>query len=219
MNTILILSNLALWAVVSAVGFLLLGTLRSLGLLQWRLDQVEATRPSRINREGLKPGRKAPDFTLPRVDGTEGSLAECAGRRVLLVFVQPNCGPCHRVVPALNRFHRSGELRILAINNAEPEEAQEWAAEVHAEFPVLVQDALEISKKYQVFATPFAFLIDEQGVIAASGIVNNRQHVDFVLDAADKWAARNVETTGKESAAETNRIPSFHETAEAVKNA
>jgi hypothetical protein len=35
-----------------------------------------------------------------------------------------------------------------------------------------------------VFATPFAFLIDEQGVIRSKGIVNNRQHLAFVLSGA-----------------------------------
>jgi methylamine dehydrogenase accessory protein MauD len=203
MNTVLIVSNIALWGVVIAIAFLLLGTLRSLGLLQWQLDQVHATRPSRINREGLKPGRRAPDFTLPRVDGGETSLKEYGGKRVLLVFVQPNCGPCHEVVPALSRLHRSGELEVLAVNKAERDEAAEWAAEVHAEFPVLVQDGLEISKKYQVFATPFAFLIDEQGVIASSGIVNNRQHVRFLLDAAADHAASQKHGAGNGQTAET----------------
>jgi methylamine dehydrogenase accessory protein MauD len=203
MNTILLISTIALWVVVLAVGFLLLGTLRSLGLLQWRIDQFEATRPSRINREGLKPGRKAPDFTLCGVDGSEYSLAHYTGRRVLLVFVQANCGPCHEVVPSLNRLHRSGELQVLVVNNAELEEAREWAVEVHAEFPVLAQDKLEVSKKYEVFATPFAFVIDERGAIASSGIVNSRQHVRFLLDAAADYAASRKQDSGNGQAPET----------------
>ena len=75
MPTLYLISHILLWIAVTAVGFLLLGTLRSLGLLEWRLDQLDATRPSRINREGLKAGTRAPDFTLPQVDGG-GVLAE-----------------------------------------------------------------------------------------------------------------------------------------------
>jgi methylamine dehydrogenase accessory protein MauD len=220
MNTFLIVSYVALWGVVIAVGFLLLGTLRALGLVQWRLDQLEATRPSRINRDGLKPGRKAPDITLPRVDGGECSLHDYAGKRVLLVFVQANCQPCHEVVPELNRLHGSGELEVLAINSAELEQAREWAAEVHAAFPVLVQDRLEISKKYQVFATPFAFVIDDRGVIAGSGILNNRQHVRFVLDAAAEHAARRAQATGHEHGAEAENLPpQVHDAEGAMKTA
>ncbi len=58
-----------LWLVVLLLGFLLLGTLRSLGLLSWRLEQLEATTPKRLGRDGLKPGKRAPDFTLPGVEG------------------------------------------------------------------------------------------------------------------------------------------------------
>jgi hypothetical protein len=38
-----------------------------------------------------------------------------------------------------------------------------------------------VFQKYEVFATPFAFLIDEKGVIASKGIINNRQHIRYVL--------------------------------------
>ena len=164
MPTLLLISHILLWIAVTAVGFLLLGTLRSLGLLQWRLDQLEATRPSKINREGLKPGKTAPDFTLPQVGGGECSLSDFRGRRVFLVFVQAGCQPCHEIAPELNRLQRSGEIQVLVINRADPDEAAEWASDVRADYPVLVQEGLDVSKKYQVFATPFAFVIDEHGV-------------------------------------------------------
>jgi prepilin-type N-terminal cleavage/methylation domain-containing protein/prepilin-type processing-associated H-X9-DG protein len=59
-----LVSYVALWLVVLFLGFLLLGALRALGLLRWRLEQLEATTPSRMGRGGLKPGKKAPDFTF-----------------------------------------------------------------------------------------------------------------------------------------------------------
>ena len=63
MTTFLLVSVILLWAFAFVLGFLLLGTLRSLGLLQWRFDELEATRPVRKGREGLAPGNRAPDFT------------------------------------------------------------------------------------------------------------------------------------------------------------
>jgi hypothetical protein len=51
-----LVSYVALWLVVLSLGFLLLGALRALGLLRWRLEQLEATTPSRLGRGGLKPG-------------------------------------------------------------------------------------------------------------------------------------------------------------------
>ena len=192
MHILWTMSQLVLWAVVVGLGFLLLGTLRTLGLVQWRLDQLEATRPTRINRDGLKAGQKAPSFALTHVDGGICSLEDYAGMRVLLVFVQANCGPCHAVVPVLNHVHRTSELKVLAINSAQPSGSRDWATQVGAGFPVLVQERLEISKKYQVFATPFAFVIDENGLIISSGIISSRQQVRYLLDAAAEHVARTA---------------------------
>jgi len=99
MNIFWLSSIIILWAVVLFVGFLLLGTLRSLGLLSWRLEQLEATTPKRLGRDGLKPGKKAPDFSLPSTDGKEVALHDFAGRKVLLVFTQSGCSPCLKIVP------------------------------------------------------------------------------------------------------------------------
>src|SRR5262249_46408744 len=49
---------------------------------------------SKINRGGLAPGTPAPDFRLPLLEGGELSLNELRGRKLLLVFSDPHCGPC-----------------------------------------------------------------------------------------------------------------------------
>ena len=201
MNPWWLVSYVALWLVVLCLGFLLLGALRALGLLRWRLEQLEATTPSRTGRGGLKPGKKAPDFTLPCVSGREVSLHDFAGRRVLLVFTQSGCKPCHKVAPELNRLHDAGAVQVLVVNNGEAEATRQWAAEVKARFPVLVQQQFSVSKRYEMYATPFAFLIDERGVIASKGIVNNAQHIDFVLSGAGN-AARNGQAEAETAAAE-----------------
>jgi methylamine dehydrogenase accessory protein MauD len=185
MNSILLISSVLLWVTVLALGFLLLGTLRSMGLLEWRLDQIEATRPARLGREGLKIGAKAASFTLPdAAAGTSVSLDDFAGRKVLLVFTQTGCGPCHEVMPELNRVQQRGRQQVLVINNGDPDETADWAREADAPFPVLTQDNWTVSRRYKVFATPFAFLIDEQGVVASKGIASTRQYLDFVLSGA-----------------------------------
>src|SRR5207247_1488630 len=62
---------------------------------------------SKIKRDGLKAGTPAPDFRLPRLDGRgDLSLEEFRGRRVLLVFSSPHCGPCDTLAPELEKFHR-----------------------------------------------------------------------------------------------------------------
>ena len=172
------------WLAILALGFLLLGALRTQSLQGWRLEQLEATTPTRVGRSGLKPGKVAPDFTLPNATGGEVALRDFAGRKVLLVFTQSGCGPCHRIMPELNRLQSAGEAQVLVVNNGEPEATRAWAEQVRARFPVAVQEHYSLSRQYEVFATPFAFLIDERGVIASKGIVNNRQHIGYILDGA-----------------------------------
>jgi len=176
-----LLSNFVLWGIVLLLGFLLLGTLRALARLRWRVEQLEAITPSRLGRSGLKLGRNAPDFILPSVEGAEMALHDWTGRKLLLVFMQPGCQPCNDIVPELKRLWHDGDLQVLAITSGNLETSREWALQVGASFPVVVQEDYRVSRRYEVFATPFAFLIDEQGVIASKGLVTKAEHIGFVL--------------------------------------
>ena len=147
---------------------------------------------SKIKRDGLKAGTPAPDFRLPRLDGGELSLAELRGRRVLLVFSDPHCGPCQLLASQLEKFHREnrtkarspsprphpgprpsppgeGELlpgvEVVMISRGEPKENRVKVKEHGLTFPVVLQQRWEISRLYAMFATPMAYLIDESGII------------------------------------------------------
>ncbi len=77
---------------------------------------------SRLNRSGLKSGTLAPDFRLPRIDGGELSLADFRGERVLLVFSDPDCGPCDELAPRLQEIHvQQTELQVLVVSRRDVE--------------------------------------------------------------------------------------------------
>ena len=142
---------------------------------------------SKIKRDGLKAGAPAPDFRLPRLEGRgEISLSDLRGNRVLLVFSDPHCGPCNALAPELEKFHRhqgtaagspspggegrgKGEfihsLQVLMISRGDPKENCAKVKEHGLTFPIVLQQQWEISRRYAMFATPIAYLIDEQGVI------------------------------------------------------
>jgi peroxiredoxin len=127
------------------------------------------TGESRIKRDGLSSGTTAPDFVLPDLAGEPRSLAEHRGTRVLLVFSDLDCGPCQELGPALVDLHRrtrGGNLDVLMISRGDSDANRIKAAEQGYEFPVLLQRSWEVSKDYAMFATPIAYLIDEEGVIA-----------------------------------------------------
>jgi peroxiredoxin len=134
-----------------------------------RLKNERPLKESHIERNGLKPGTPAPDFRLPDLQGRTVSLHEYNGRRVLLVFSDPHCGPCDELAPHLARLHeehRGNGLSLLLVGRGGAEENRKKADQFGFEFPVVLQDKWKLSKEYGIFATPVAFLIGEDGVIA-----------------------------------------------------
>ena len=121
---------------------------------------------SKLNRTGLKAGAVAPDFSLPRVGGGELSLADLRGRRVLLVFSDPHCGPCDELAPQLQELHEQRpDLQVLVISRRDAEATHAKAAALGLKYPIVMQQQWEISKRYEMFATPIGYLIDERGIV------------------------------------------------------
>lgn len=151
---------------------------------------------SRINREGLSAGTPAPIFRLPRLGGGELSLAEYRGRRVLLVFSDPQCGPCDALAPKLEALHRrhAPELQIITISRGEPEANRQKAAAHGLTFPIVLQRHWEISREYGMFATPIGYLIDERGIVAADVAVGADKVLDLAASALAGKAERKEET-------------------------
>jgi len=111
----------------------------------------------------------------------------------LLVFSSPGCGPCNALAPELEKFHlRQVELRrgtpctpqldsiphngaqgtdvphpisVVMVTKGEVKENRVKIREHGLTFLVLLQQQWEISRRYAMFATPVAYLIDEEGVI------------------------------------------------------
>jgi peroxiredoxin len=124
---------------------------------------------SKIQRNGLAPGVPAPGFAVPGLHGEEVSLEEFRGRKVVLVFSDPKCGPCDQLAPRLEQFHRrGGSVQVVMVSRGELQANQEKAEEHGLTFPIALQKQWEVSRAYAMFATPIAYLIDSGGVIVES---------------------------------------------------
>jgi peroxiredoxin len=154
---------------------------------------------SRLQRDGLKAGTPAPLFRLPRLNGGELSLEEFRGRQVLLVFSDPDCGPCDELAPALEEFHRrDGDdgVRVLMIGRRDPALNRRKCAEQGLTFPVLLQRNWEISLLYAKFATPIAYLIDEHGVLSTDVVIGVEPIRDLLASVARKELFAAAEGNG-----------------------
>ena len=133
-----------------------------------RLPGQQDLSRSRIERNGLKPGTLAPKFSLPSLAGGNVALEDFRGKKVLLVFSDPQCGPCDRLAPELVRIQKEFNERgdaIVMISRGEATKNRQKIETWGLRFPVALQQRWEISRQYGIFATPVAFLVDETGVI------------------------------------------------------
>jgi peroxiredoxin len=156
-----------------------------------RLPGEKSLSHSRIERDGLRAGTPAPLFMLPDVRGGTVALEDFRGRRVLLVFTDPDCGPCERLASELSRLHercQGNGLQVILVGRGSLAANRAKAEEHGMQFPVVVQDHWKLSREYGIFATPVAFLIDRSGTIAR----DVARGVDQVLELA------GVEPAGSE---------------------
>jgi peroxiredoxin len=154
---------------------------------------------SRLNRSGLQAGTLAPEFRLPRIDGGELALADFRGGRVLLVFSDPDCGPCDELAPRLEEIHlREPELQVLVVGRRDVEANRAKAARLGLSFPIVLQKQWEVSLKYGMFATPIGYLIDEQGILASDVAVG----VGPILALASEGALESYAGESRPSEAE-----------------
>lgn len=90
----------------------------------------------------IKPGQKAPDFSLTnKVTGLSEELSKYSGQVILLEFWIKNCGYCMEAVPklnALNKKCKSLSLKILGVNTEDDEQSIEvFMKKNRVEHPIL----------------------------------------------------------------------------------
>ncbi len=111
-------------------------------------------------------GWKAPDFSLPAIDGKTYSLAEVKGERGLLIMFI--CNHCPYVRSIIDRIERDvADLRALGIGalaiNANDsvaypadsfENMKRFAAEKGLTFPYAFDESQEVARAYGAICTP-----------------------------------------------------------------
>jgi uncharacterized membrane protein YphA (DoxX/SURF4 family)/thiol-disulfide isomerase/thioredoxin len=133
-------------------------------------QELAEVRAASARREGLPVGVAAPEFDLPSIDGTTGTLAGLvqAGHPVALVFLHPECGPCQDIAQELpewgERLH--GSLTLIPVGSGDLAANIEWAR-TRDLTRMLVQNDSEVTARYRLRGTPTAVLIDASGRIAA----------------------------------------------------
>ena len=178
----LVLSNLVLWAVVIALGLVVLALLRQVGVLHERIAPVGAL----MLAKGLKIGEFAPSVPVNDLAGRPVPIGgpRADGRTQLLLFVSPTCPVCKALLPVLKSSRKSEQswLDIVLASDGDPGEQSAFVREQGLDvFPYVLSTPLGVS--YQVSRLPYAVLIDDKGVLRARGIINSREHLESLFEA------------------------------------
>jgi methylamine dehydrogenase accessory protein MauD len=137
-------------------------------------------------QEGLDVSMKAPLFTLRDTTGTDISLSDFAGEKVLLVFSSVTCPYCAEMYPWLKKFsERHSDMKILMISNGSLDENRRLAEAQDFQFPVLIHEG-SVAKDYRVPGTPFFYVIDADGIITAVGYASSLEQLEELVNNAQK---------------------------------
>jgi peroxiredoxin len=104
---------------------------------------------------------------LPDLEGNERTLAEFQGRPTLLLFWNPTCGFCARMLDDLRAWEAAAtdaHPQIVAISRG----SVESNVELGLRAPVLIDDEFATGRLFGSGGTPSAVLIDADGNIASS---------------------------------------------------
>ena len=111
----------------------------------------------------------ATNFTLKDAEGNNVRLSEYRGQVVLINFWASWCGPCRQEFPLLDDLHAKYQPMGFTVFGVNVEQDRKLADKVLREipvtFPILFDDANEVSKAYDVDAMPSTVLVDRNGEI------------------------------------------------------
>jgi methylamine dehydrogenase accessory protein MauD len=175
-----LLSNIMLWLVVAFLAVLVAALARQVGILHERIAPAGAL----SLQQQLKVGERAPTLVVSALDGQNVAIGGKRATSQLLFFVSPDCPVCKSLLPVFKSIAREyrGHVEAILASDGDDAEHRRFAISTGlAEFPYVLSERL--GRTYGVSKLPYAFLIDEEGVLSSHGLVNSREHLESLFEA------------------------------------
>ena len=151
----------------------------------------------------VQEGQAAPTFRLPTHEGTELSLEDLRGRKVVLYFFPkadtPGCTAEACAFRDLRAEFATKGAEIIGVSLDGPDAQRSFRDKYSLPFPLLADEQADVSKRYGVYVRKerdgrefwgidrTTFLIDRQGVVRkVFPKVSVEGHADALLAALDQ---------------------------------
>lgn len=134
----------------------------------------------------LVEGKKAPDFSLPVMDGSTFSLKEALAKGpVVLAFFKISCPTCQYAFPFLQRIYKAyggKNVTFIGVSQNSQKDTASFLREFGVTFPVLLDDthSYPVSNAYGLTNVPTLFWIAQDGEIEVSSVGWSRKEMDLV---------------------------------------
>jgi peroxiredoxin len=134
----------------------------------------------------LIAGQRAPDFSLPTVDGQRVSLQQALQKGpVVLTFFKIGCPVCQYAMPffeRLYRAHQNPNVTFLGISQDDASHTRDFIKQFGVTFPIALDDPANfaVSSAYGLTNVPTLFYIDASGLIEVSSVSWAKAEVEAV---------------------------------------
>jgi len=154
-------------------------------------------------------GTTAPDFTLTAADGSEHTLADSAGKTVVLEWINPNCPYSLRHTreqTMINLAAQYGDVVWLAVNSTasdhgdylQPSEHLSFNQENGIEYPVLYDPSGDVGHAYNAKTTPHMYVIDAGRTILYNGAIDDDPRGQLSTEERDNYVDSALTTLASE---------------------
>ncbi|MGA2367264.1 MAG: trypsin-like peptidase domain-containing protein [Dehalococcoidia bacterium] len=112
---------------------------------------------------------RIPDFSFKTLNDTGFSNGDIAGKRVILVFVNTECGICTQQALILNDYYENGARKdvtmFLVTGNPKISEVIDWAKKYALTVPIYIDPTSQLASTCQLKTIPSWFVLDTGSVI------------------------------------------------------
>jgi thiol-disulfide isomerase/thioredoxin len=131
------------------------------------LETVNSEAPDMV--VGTAVSELAPDFRGTTIDGQTVTVSELRGKLVLVNVFASWCGPCRVETPHLVEVYNSldrEKVEFIGLNLQErPKEVEFFRDEFFIPYPLVLNEAGDLTKIYSPIGLPTTWFIDQDGVI------------------------------------------------------